>query len=465
MKNEKVFTFNFDTTKTKAIRLVLDERAVFTPQTKKEIKVKELKSGKKSKTIVSAFDTIYVALTRIEDTLHYINTLELGKKREERRSAFDFFDFLNNMYVVVHCIRALAVIFGLEDKIKEIEKSTACFGAKGIDDKGSDHDFFEYVRSLASVHPTDTTMHPAYHGSGKVHCSPFVVWVIDGLRREGDLSVHIYTSEENGDIEILQLHVHQFEAYLKKWIGFMDEIIDEVKSFQHKSVDELIKRPIPAVESFDSYALYINNLRKEYRDRDNGYNDYVLEDYEKLFCLEMTNPENRPKLEIYKNAIKYSLGFLHMRLQTMCNDEKSYTGIKYPDPHIFTELYLELWNSTNHSGEISRHHYELEKLGYLDDSGSYDELYARKLLEIIKPLINKYVAFANTEPAFETKVLVSMALYFEGLSLTGILNRNIPNSLEYRERLLTEEEWDELTQKKESATVENKFKKFLQETR
>jgi len=93
MKKEKIFTFDFDTTKAYAMRAALDERAVFTPQTKKEIMAKELRSGKRSKTTIPAFDTIYVALHRIEDTLLYINTLELGKRRENQRSAFDFLIF------------------------------------------------------------------------------------------------------------------------------------------------------------------------------------------------------------------------------------------------------------------------------------------------------------------------------------------------------------------------------------
>ena len=411
---------------------------------------------------MSAYDTILVALSRIEDTLQYINTLELGKKKENQRSAFDFFDFLNNMYVVVHCIRALAVIFGLDEQVQEIEKSTECFQEKGIDGSGSDNDFFEYVRSLASVHPTDTTMHPAYHGPGKVHCSPFVVWIIDGLRRKGDLSVHIYTSEANDEIETLQLYVHRFESYLNKWVGFMDTIMEAVKSFQQKSVEELIERPIPEVDEFPTFASYINNLRKEYRDRDDGYSDYILEYYEKLFCLEITDQQNARKLTLYKNAIRYALGYLHTRLQMMCNDDESYTGIKYPEPHIFTELYLELWNSKNHHGELSRHHYELEKLSYLDDSGSFDERYARRLLDKIKPTINKYVIFTNSESAFETKVLISMALYFEGLGLPGILNRNIPNSLEYQERVLSEDEWNALIVK-DATMTESKFQKFLAE--
>lgn len=55
MKNERTFTFDFDTTKANAMRVALDEWAVFTPQTKKEVMVKELKSGKRSKTTTPAF--------------------------------------------------------------------------------------------------------------------------------------------------------------------------------------------------------------------------------------------------------------------------------------------------------------------------------------------------------------------------------------------------------------------------
>ena len=82
-----------------------------------------------------------------------------------------------------------------------------------------------YVRSLASVHPSDTGRYPAYHGYGKIHCSPFAVWTLDGLRNDGDISLHIYKSEFNGDIESLQRHICQFEKYLQKWIDFEDTIV------------------------------------------------------------------------------------------------------------------------------------------------------------------------------------------------------------------------------------------------
>ena len=108
MKSERVYRFNFDADGTRKIRDAIDERANFALFKEKDVRVREAK-GKSSTKKILAYDSIYVSLTRIEDTLHYINTMELGKNKNQR-SAFDFFDFLNNMYVVIQCMKTLAVI-------------------------------------------------------------------------------------------------------------------------------------------------------------------------------------------------------------------------------------------------------------------------------------------------------------------------------------------------------------------
>ena len=63
---------------------------------------------------------IETALYRIEDTLNYMNKIELGVNRE-RMQAFDFYDFINCEVVVIDCIEALAHNFGLEKEISEIK--------------------------------------------------------------------------------------------------------------------------------------------------------------------------------------------------------------------------------------------------------------------------------------------------------------------------------------------------------
>lgn len=462
MQKEKIYRFAFDADGTVKIRHAIDERANFALFKEKDVRVREAK-GKSSTKKILAYDSIYVSLTRIEDTLHYINTMELGKNKNQR-SAFDFFDFLNNMYVVIHCMKTLAMIFEVPlDKIRELEQATDCFNQQGIDGTGNDSSFFEYVRSLASVHPADTGRHPAYHGYGKIHCSPFAVWTLDGLRMEGDISLHIYTSEKDGDIETLQLSICQFEKYLQKWIDFEDIIVDAIKTYNDKTASEYAATPIAKIEEFESYDKYVANLKRELVLREGDYTEYTLESYEKVFRLKMSDERNEDKFNLYKNAIAYSLKFLHERLQTMANDDESYTGIIYPEGSTGTELYIELWKHWHRNSEISKYGYEMEKLHYIDGSGSYDERYAKALLEKIKPIINKYVIFTNEEPAFETHVLISMAIYFECLGQRTVINRNIPNTLEFREYVLSDDEWNELMKPEPKSNGENRFRTFLKE--
>lgn len=462
MKAERVYKFNFDANGTTKIRAAIDERANFALFKEKDVKVREAKGKSNTKKIL-AYDSIYVSLTRIEDTLQYINMMELGKNHNQR-SAFDFFDFLNNMYVVIHCMKTLAVIFEVSpDKIKELEQATDCFNQVGLDGTGNDSGFFEYVRSLASVHPADTGRHPAYHGYGKIHCSPFAVWTWDGLRMDGDISLHIYTSERDGDIETLQLSIGQFEKYLQKWIDFELVIVDAIKSYNDKTASEYAATPIARPEEFESYDMYVANLKKELIIREGDYNGYILERYEKLFRLKMSDTRNDAKFQLYKNAVVYSLKFLHERLQLMANDEESYTGILYPEENTGTALFIELWKSWHRNSEISKYGYEMEKLHCIDGSGSYDERYARTLLVKLKPIINKYVYFTNEEPAFETHALISMAIYFECLGLKTVINRNIPNTLEFREYVLSEDEWNEMLKLEPKREGENRFRKFLKE--
>ncbi len=101
---------------------------------------------------------------------------------------------------------------------------------------------------------------------------------------------------------------------------------------------------------------------------------------------------------------------------------------------------------------------------YIDGSGSFNEQYGRRLLEGIKSIINKYVIFTNEESAEETQILVSMALYFECLGFQNIVNRNIPNSLEYREEVIPESQWEELIKNEiPKQTQENRFRKFIRD--
>jgi len=62
----------------------------------------------------------------------------------------------------------------------------------------------------------------------------------------------------------------------------------------------------------------------------------------------------------------------------------------------------------------------------------------------MKDWLNGYVVFTNHESNEETIVLVHLAQYLDCLNHKSCINKNIPNSLKYRERLLLDDEMREL---------------------
>ena len=122
-------------------------------------------------------------------------------------------------------------------------------------------------------------------------------------------------------------------------------------------------------------------------------------------------------------------------------------GLKYPEAWIETTLFNELYEISSYDGAFSAYSYNLEKvykLGPDSDYHEYDKMYARNLLEGPKELINRFVNFTNNEPDEERVVLVHLALYLEALTRKNLLNKNIPNSSEYRMEVLSDEQYADL---------------------
>jgi hypothetical protein len=122
--------------------------------------------------------------------------------------------------------------------------------------------------------------------------------------------------------------------------------------------------------------------------------------------------------------------FLHKQMQEM--DERKYSGIKdLPDnntTNLFYKLYLPIEGRSKFSNEGSAFTY----VNYLNSRYQYDVYHAREVLNVIKPLVNEYVEFKNTEPKDETHLLLQIATYFDALRQDGYINKSIPDTIEYR---------------------------------
>lgn len=412
-------------------------------------------SEKQTQGTYCAWDRTCAAMDRLEDTIHYLNSVELGRNKDSR-SAFDFYDFINNAFIVIDCIKTIGKIFRVDSNlIESIESSSEVFGSR-LGRECTDGKYFEYIRSLCSVHPLCTNHQKEFLNGSKFHCCPFVTWKsaltwYDG--ENADLTAFIYPSDSKKKAIYHGLYISQFEQYLTKWIDFIPKIIEAKNTYTDKEYEKLRQEPVKNLSEFGNDVVqYLTYLKGEYCERFDFGCDYLFDEYSSFFTIELSDSRNNAALLKYRNAVVYSLEFLRNELQNMSYDGYENNGIKYPESWIETTLFDQLYCISTYDSSFSNFSYNLEKISYLDscsDYSEYDRIYARELLEAPKGLINQYVHFTNSEPDVERNILVHLALYFDALTRKNLLNKNIPNTLEYRIQTLSEEEFDELVAEEE----------------
>ena len=442
--HKTIFTHKFNLDKAKELREKVNEYQNLSLE--KEDKIIKREKGKKDEILpYLAWDRICVIMDRIEDTLDYMNTMKLGNCRSYR-AAFDFYEFINCAYVVIDCIKKLYIIYAGDDLkgIKNIEDSHCVFQ----NPNGTDCRYFEYVRSLCVVHPAETNRQPEFLNGALFHCCPFVVWATSGvglLRSDKrDLSVQVYESKEDAPTVDIPLYMNQFYAYVDKWVNLIGVIIKNIDNYNIRKYDEWRNKKLKSQDDFENEIDYIKYLKDENTKRFGSGCEYLYDDALRIFKVNLSDKRNIEKLEKYKNAIRYSLTFLHNSLQNMSNEGFQNTGIKNSEG---VELFSLLNSPAYNRNDFENCGYQLSKICYLEYDYSYeDKYYARYLLNEIKDNINKYVFFTNKESDEEVVVLVNLALYLSSLTHKSTLNRNLPNDLQYRISKLSDDEINKLNE-------------------
>ena len=382
-----------------------------------------------------AWDKICAIMNRLDDTVEYLNTIELNTGKY-KRSAFDFFDFMNNASVVIDCVKELSKIFEVSDS--EIKNSTNIFNKVGSDGNGTDEKYFEYLRSLCSVHPVETSRHKRYQDND-FECSPYVLWN-NSLRLfndDCDIYAVVYTSKDNESFKRVGIYIEQVFKYVEIRVNFIEKIIDYIDTYQKDMILKLKKQHIKNDTEFNSYIEYLTNLDEEAKDRYGDDHWYSFEYVIKLLQLKLSDSENENKMKLYINALKYAIKFEHNALQNMSNIGYENSGLKYSKENIETYLYIELYSPSSGSKEERRYGYNIEKIQYLSyDSGDSNKDWAYVQLNEAREFFEKYVSFKNVKSDFEYYALVNLALYLDCLENDCMINKNIPNDLKYREKLL-----------------------------
>lgn len=231
----KAFRFHFNTDYAKELRDAVNAR--------QKQSIDYIHTEKQTNGEYRAWARTCAAMDRLEDTLDYLNRLELGKGNNPR-TAFDFYDFMNNAYIVIECIKTLGKIFRIDSKfIEEIENSKSVFKNK-LCDNATDQKYFEYIRSLCSVHPLCTNHQKDFLFGSKFHCCPFVIWKSNStfhICENADLVAIIYPSDHLKETIYHGLYLSQFEQYINNWISTDRESFRKIGlTFEEKAFYDIL---------------------------------------------------------------------------------------------------------------------------------------------------------------------------------------------------------------------------------
>jgi len=406
----------------------LGEAQVLCDNKATQIEIKEENKRGKFKRDFKSQNIIRCSLVRIEDILNYLDDFQLCENNYYGRNAFDFIEFINLEYVLVHCIIKLAEIFGTD--CRSVKRENKCFGEFTCGNS-TDYDIFEYIRSLCAVHPLETSMHPYVHGFENYHCCSKVKWdngMIYGDDR--DLSLIVYSGSNDEEILCIGLKVSYFVDYFNVWINFLDEIVKSINEYVDDMGEQFRTIHIKTPEEFSDYTEYIDNLRKEYEKRQGTDHLYLFDEYKLAFQLEFADDDIQNKKRCYQNAIKYMFSFLHKQLQDM--NERENTGIVDLPENTYTALFYELFCPIERGSVFANERSAFTYIRNLNSSIKDDVMMAREVLNGLKTRINKFVPFKNNETAEQISLLFQIATYLEALELDGYISRSIPAELQYR---------------------------------
>ena len=381
------------------------------------------RTRKKERT--TSWVSVTAIMDRIEDLVIYLNEKKLNNGRW-KRSAFDFYEFIEQAGVLIECIDLLFTIYDVE-----IYRTTHIFkhkknGENQENSKEFDLNYFEYIRSLSAVHPGDTDRHKNFQ-SANFETSPYVVWN-DGIyaldkRCRGDINLITYNNETEDFFVIKSIYINEIFNFIKHKYYSLNYLSKEVKKYYENMIQSLREKRIKKKLSFKNYNNYLLYLEKEAKSRDKYiYSD--ISDVIFIFNCKITNPKNSIKFEKYKNALKFAVKYKHRQLQNMYFDNK----------HFHDDLLTELFSGRIYVKE-SEYNNILEKMFYLkDDLTDYGFVLER--YEKIIDFFQKYIFITKEDvynlDANELYVLSRIALYFHSLEYENCINSIIPHTDEYR---------------------------------
>lgn len=209
------------------------------------------------------YNQLCACMHRIYDTSIYLENFKF-KQDNSYGEAFDFYEFLNCLWIIYGCTEDMFSIFGLklEDYLKEIN----CFKNSNTTNS-EDVKFFKFIRSAASAHPSETTRYSKIT-KHKMEVYPYALW------RASSISKLLSNDEKKSDIELLSwssttkcnykkyyIYVNEFYQFINCVVMSISNLIPIANKVIENNIEKLRCKRLKKVHSFNSYHEYVIYLR------------------------------------------------------------------------------------------------------------------------------------------------------------------------------------------------------------
>ena len=387
---------------------------------------------------IPSWNQICALMDRIQDLVIYFDKMHFNLD-DRFMLVFDFYAFMTQASVLDDCISTLAHIYGTDISTENSE--CVVFGENGTNGKGSDHLYFEYLRSLCIVHPGMTNRYVGMYQEAS-ECCPYVMFN-DHIftHHEGELLARVYINDETCSDKIIDIKLNQIFEYVRRRYAILEKITDSILNFKFEEEIKLSAEELLKPEDFLDYISYLEYLREQKNIRFPASEDYVIDLVIKMFSVHVSDSENIEHYQKYCNALVYAMRFEHNLIQTMYRGNDVDMGV-LSVPHLngLTKLNC-LLNPHSKSEESRKYNYEIEKLEYLirpyqqgyNPNDSENAWFAARMILGNLDFFGRYVKLYVGMDYLEMYTLVHVNLYFDCLNNDCIINSFIPNSPEFRD--------------------------------
>jgi len=388
---------------------------------------------------VIAWDCICSCMDRIRSTVHYLNDMKL-EMSNAYGNAFNFMNFMNNAAVVLDAVDMLADIFSVD--LTEENGECRIFRQSGDDNEGTDRKYFQFLRSLCVVHPTDTSHHKRYQQEQDFLTCPFICWNSGRVGRmvgdEADLRAKVYDNRPDSFGDYIPIYMSQIFEYVKYRYGLITKVAGGIRKYHASYIEKLRNKEVPGRAETESEQDYLMRLKTEHIERLGGGYDYIYDYIISILDFNPTNSENNDAVSRYKNAWRRAIDFELNALRNVSCEGFENCGVN-SDSEGGT-LLDQLYCCHCDCPSLREFSYELSKLHYLDGTyGPQDAAWGRAMLRELVPILSEYVSFEGRLEDWELYVLSNIALYELALDNPSVLNDSIPMNPLFRRIESTEE--------------------------